>query len=173
MYNWGLLQLLLNLKKKNYAIQELLLPEEVLTKLSGVIPNCSTVTVVKSKGDLKVSGVQRLGVASATCFWGVTNGSVPNLKTSFSENGQHIGGVNTSKHSNLPSNEGNRSPHTRIIKDTLLGFRERLVVWTRIHLKDEEVREKNVKNNLTISQKQCDRTLRQSIPGDHRLGRSD
>lgn len=55
------------IEKKN-AIPELILPEGVLTKLSGVIPNCSTVMVEKSKGDLTVAGVQRVGAASSTRF---------------------------------------------------------------------------------------------------------
>lgn len=55
------------IEKKN-AIPEFVLPEGVLTKLSGVIPNCSTVTLEKSKDDLTVAGVQRLGAVSSTRF---------------------------------------------------------------------------------------------------------
>lgn len=62
-------ELKLFLNFKSTAVEgQLLLPEEFFTKLSGVIPNCSTVTVEKSKGDLKVSSVQPLGVTSGACF---------------------------------------------------------------------------------------------------------
>jgi hypothetical protein len=57
----------------------------LLRKLSGVIPNCSTVTVEKFKGVLNTFGVQRLGVPSGPSFWGVTSFPVPKMKEAFSE----------------------------------------------------------------------------------------
>lgn len=79
--NWIILQLFLNFK----STEILLLPEEFFTKLSDVIPNCCTVIVEKSKGDLKLSGMPGLAITSAAGFWDVIRSPLPKGKEAFSE----------------------------------------------------------------------------------------
>lgn len=58
----------------------------------------------KFEGNLKVSGVQGLGVASATWFWGV---SLPKMKVAFSE--RYVGGAEhhyQAKYLNLKFHKG-------------------------------------------------------------------